>query len=239
LVGLSGHHGHGTVAPDQTKQTKHNSARFGTPVTPPHSISVIRRAGGGTADEADRLQELNWQLAGKGFGEKDTAQDVKNKMKDMDLEEAGLRTQQLSSNRSIERDARIKSLSMQEEFAPTAEGRRRAKKAREAKEDEATVEGKTAEYSKTMDQRVAKELAVKETELDRLKIQNDEAGTPRVDSLTAVGGGATGFVGGGAVDIQKSIRDKTEELKQILTKVESVLKEQDATGKALMTKLEG
>ena len=32
LVGLSGHDGHGTVAPDQTKQTKHNSERFRLPV---------------------------------------------------------------------------------------------------------------------------------------------------------------------------------------------------------------
>ena len=66
LVGLSGHHGHGTVAPDQTKQTKHNSARFGTPVTPPHSISVIRRAGGGTATDsaapiADGYPRWSWE----------------------------------------------------------------------------------------------------------------------------------------------------------------------------------
>lgn len=192
---------------------------------------ALRESGGNTDELDKRIAEL-------GFDKNTNAQDIQSTIKKSDLDEDALRTQQIGENRQIERNARIQSLSMQEKFAPTTEARERLKKEREGLEDQATVEAKTAQYSQTMDPELAKELATQETQLDRLKTRDEEAGTPRVDSLTAVGGGATGFMGASPADIQKEIKAKTVELADTLKKVNEALREQTALGKGIQTKLD-
>lgn len=192
---------------------------------------ALRESGGNTDDLDKRIAEL-------GFDKNTNSQDIQSTIKDSDLTEADLRNQQIGANRDIARNAKIQSLSMQEKYAPTQEARENLKKEREGLEDEATIEAKTEEYSKTMDPELAKELATQETQLDRLKTKDEETGTARVDSLTAVGGGATGFIGASPVDIQKEIKTKTVELADTLKKVNEALREQTTVGKAIQTKME-
>jgi hypothetical protein len=186
----------------------------------------------GTDEDADRVQELNKQLSAKGVGEKDTAQDVKNKVTDLTGQELDLRTQQIEGNRNISRDAEIKSLSMQEKYAPNREASEAAKTRREELEDEAKVESKTAQYSQTMDDNVARDLAEKETELERVGIRAEEAGQARVDSLTAVGGGATGFIGANQ-DPAKKTADLAAQIKGILDSVTTKLDNQTSEAQRL------
>jgi hypothetical protein len=186
----------------------------------------------GTDEDADRVQELNKQLSAKGVGEKDTAQDVKNKVTDLTGQELDLRTQQIEGNRNISRDAEIKSLSMQEKYAPNREASEAAKTRREELEDEAKVESKTAQYSQTMDDNVARDLAEKETELERVGIRAEETGQARVDSLTAVGGGATGFIGANQ-DPAKKTADLAAQIKGILDTVTTKLDNQTSEAQRL------
>lgn len=185
----------------------------------------------------DAEQDLNKKIAALGFDKNTSSQDINSAIKKSQLNEVDLRAQQVEANRNINRDAEIQSLSAQEKYAPSQEARKKAKENREKLEDDAAIEQKTAQYSKTMDQDKAKELATKETELQRLVTRGDEAGTPRVDSLTAVGGGATGFIGANPVDIQKEINKKTEEIAKILPKIEKALNEQTKEGRNILTKL--
>jgi hypothetical protein len=188
--------------------------------------------GGGTEDDAKRMGELNEQLSAKGIGEKETAQDVKNKVTDLTNEELDLRTQQVGANRDIVRNAEIKSLSMQEKYAPNREAGEAAKARREELEDEAKVESKTAQYSETMESGKARELAEKETELERVGIRAEETGQARVDSLTAVGGGATGFIGADQ-DPAKKTADLTAQIKSILDSVTTKLDNQTSEAQRL------
>jgi hypothetical protein len=185
----------------------------------------------------DAEQELNKKIAALGFDKNTSSQDINSAIKKSQLNEVDLRAQQVEANRNINRDAEIQSLSAQEKYAPSQEARKKAKENREKLEDDTAIEQKTAQYSKTMDQDKAKELATKETELQRLVTRADEAGTPRVDSLTAVGGGATGFIGANPVDIQKEINKKAEEIAKILPKIEQALNEQTKEGRNILTKL--
>lgn len=185
----------------------------------------------------DAEQELNRRIAALGFDKNTNSQDINAAIKQSQLNEADLRTQQVEANRNIKRDAEIQSLSAQEKYAPNQEARKTAKEKREKLEDEAAIEEKTAQYSKTMDQGKARDVATKETELQRLMTRADEAGTPRVDSLTAVGGGATGFIGSNPVDIQKDIRKKTDELAGLLKTVGGSLEKQIDQGREILQQI--
>jgi hypothetical protein len=196
------------------------------------SLTQKMKDGLGTDEDADRVQELNKQLSAKGVGEKDTAQDVKNMVTDLTGQELDLRTQQIEGNRNISRDAEIKSLSMQEKYAPNREASEAAKTRREELEDEAKVESKTAQYSQTMDDNVARDLAEKETELERVGIRAEETGQARVDSLTAVGGGATGFIGANQ-DPAKKTADLAAQIKGILDTVTTKLDNQTSEAQRL------
>ena len=189
-------------------------------------------SGEGTNDDADRVQGLNEQLSAKGVGEKETAQDVKNKVADLTSDELDLRTQQIEGNRNIIRDAEIKSLSMQEKYAPNREASEAVKTRREEKEDEAKVDSKTAQYSETMDDNVARDLAKKETELERVRVRAEETGQARVDSLTAVGGGATGFIGANQ-DPAKKTADLAAQIKGLLDTVTTKLDNQMSEARTL------
>jgi hypothetical protein len=58
-----------------------------------------------------------------------------------------------------------------------------------------------------------------------------------VDSLTAVGGGATGFIGGGAQDFQKDIAKKADEIARMLPRIEKSLEGQNRRGDAILGKM--
>lgn len=191
----------------------------------------------GVKVDADGMAELDKKIAGLGFDKNTNSQDIKSAIKTADANEAGLRTEQVAANRGVSRDARMQSLAMQEKYAPNQEARMEAKGKREKEEDDATIEQKTSQYSKSMDQGVAKELATKETELERLNKKGDEAGQGRIDSLTAVGGGATGFIGSNPIDVQKQINTKTQEIAQVLAKLDDSLKKQTQQGAEVLQKL--
>jgi hypothetical protein len=145
-------------------------------------------------------------------------------------EELGKVTNQIAqnnANRALSRDQavrnqRIAMLETQEQFG-SAEQRAAAKAERKRLQDEGTMRSKKQDYmdNQGMDEKEAGALAKAETERDRLVSDMNEAGTARVDSLTAVGGGATGFMGGMKdEDQQKRIAELNEEIKGILQTIE-------------------
>jgi hypothetical protein len=77
--------------------------------------------------------------------------------------------------------------------------------------------------NKGVDPEKASELADQETKRARLETTMNERGTPRVDNLTAMGGGTTGFVGP-AVDekgLLKEIDKKAEAQNELLREIKS------------------
>lgn len=175
---------------------------------------------------ADREKELDKILAGLGVDRDSNSQDLANALRDLGLKLAESQSQEIAANRGIKRDADIQRFSMMERYAGSQGDRMFAQSERKRLEDEADREARAAQYSKTMDPGDAEQLAAKEVELSRIQKDIDEAGVGRVDSLTAVGGGATGFLGGMRGDTQERIADLNEEIKNILTRIDQKSSEQ-------------
>jgi hypothetical protein len=178
-----------------------------------------------SAAETKRLDELDQKIAGLGFGKETTGQDLDTEIGNSQARETELRTDQIAGSKDIAAAVGASVLSVQEKYARSPEERQKFKAKREEAEDEAAITAKTAEYSKVMDEGSARELATAETELDRLNLQAQEAGTARVDSLTAVGGGATGFIGA-AEDPQKKIAKKAEEVTKLVEDLKGAIEQQ-------------
>lgn len=202
--------------------------------------ALLEKIKSGTAGEGElkRKAELDEKIAGAGFDKNTNLEDLANAIKSLKLEEVNLRTGQISENDNVVRDARIKSLSMQEKYAPSQKARLDAKSLREEEEDKGAIKQKTAEYSKNMDEGKARELAMKETELDRIQKGIDEAGDARVDSFTAIGGGATGFLGGMKGDTQERIAKLNEEIKAILSRIDQKTSEQIQTNREALREID-
>ena len=71
----------------------------------------------------------------------------------------------------------------------------------------------------------AEKMAEFDTQRQRLQADSDEAGTARVDSLTAIGGGATNSVGP-VKDIQKEILNINKKQEELLTTIVAATKAQ-------------
>jgi hypothetical protein len=188
----------------------------------------------GKLSEKDQseLNELNTKIAEAGFDENTKSKDIENAITTSQGNQMQIKTEQIAANKKIIQDAEIKSLSMQEKYAPNREASEAAKTRREELEDEAKVESKTAQYSETMEAGKARDLAEKETELERVGIRAEETGQARVDSLTAVGGGATGFIGANQ-DPAKKTADLAAQIKSILDSVTTKLDNQTSEAQRL------
>ena len=123
------------------------------------------------------------------------------------------------NRKSVQDDVKMALARTKEDYGVTREEREQGRQKRRDLEDVDTKKKLKEEYeSKGFEGGAggeAEKMAELETKRQRLLADDAEAGTPRVDSLTAVGGGATGSVG--------PMKDTQEELKRINEQMLSVL----------------
>jgi len=181
---------------------------------------VAERDAAISAGNSDLAMAKKKELEALGVDGDATAQDVSLSIRKNKQEEIGAKITEAGGRRQAGREAKITSLTMQEEYATTDGQRATAKRERERLEDEAAVESKAKDFRgagfKAKD---ADKLAKNETEMERLASDIEKEKSTRVDSLTSVGGGS-GFVGlTPSQDKMERLRKLTEEQNKTLERI--------------------
>lgn len=114
-----------------------------------------------------------------------------------------------------------------EDYGVTRDERESGRNERRSAEDEKMKKSLKEDYEKNQGLGAveAEQMAELETKKQRFLADDAEAGTPRIDSLTAIGGGATGSVGP-VKDIQKEILDINKQQQELLAKIAAATYEQ-------------
>jgi len=190
------------------------------------ALEEAKAAGLGSPESDKTINELTRKLKGLGIEEGETSQDVNTKRNKNKTEDAADIARKTDDAEQIGRDMKIKMAETQMNYGQNPrEAETRMKKL----QDEKSVSDLSRQYEdKGIDPTKAKELATLETERARIQTTMDEVGTPKVDNLTAMGGGATGFVGV-AVDeksLLKELDKKADEQNKILEEINQQNKQQ-------------
>lgn len=196
---------------DRTRQRKDLESAEGV---------VAERDAAISAGDSDLAMAKKKELEALGVDGNATAQDVSLSIRKNKQEEIGAKITEAGGRRQAGREAKITSLTMQEEYATTDGQRATAKRERERLEDEAAVESKAKDFRgagfKAKD---ADKLAKNETEMERLASDIEKEKSTRVDSLTSVGGGS-GFVGlTPSQDKMERLRKLTEDQNKTLERI--------------------
>jgi hypothetical protein len=172
------------------------------------------------AGNTDLAMAKKKELESLGVDANATAQDVSLAIRKNKQEEIGAQIAEAGGRRQSGREAKIASLTMQEEYAVTDKQRAQAKKDREKLEDEASTESKAKSFRDAgFKSKDADKLAKNETEMERLASDIEREKSTRVDSLTAVGGGS-GFVGlTPSQDKLDRLRELTQKQNELLDKI--------------------
>ena len=183
------------------------------------ALEEAKAAGLGSPESDKTINELTRKLKGLGIEEGETSQDVNTRRNKNKTEDAADIARKTDDAEQIGRDMKIKMAETQMNYGQNPrEAETRMKKL----QDEKSVSDLSRQYEdKGIDPTKAKELATLETERARIQTTMDEVGTPKVDNLTAMGGGATGFVGV-AVDeksLLKELDKKADEQNKILEEI--------------------
>jgi hypothetical protein len=190
------------------------------------ALEEAKAAGQGTPEGDKAINELTRKLKGLGIEESETSQDVNTKRNKNKTEDAADIARKTDDAEQIGRDMKIKMAETQMNYGQNP---REAEARMKSLQDEKSVSDLSRQYEdKGIDPTKAKELATLETERARIQTTMDEVGTPKVDNLTAMGGGATGFVGV-AVDeksLLKELDKKADEQNKILEEINQQNKQQ-------------
>lgn len=189
------------------------------------------------ATDPDVIQALKAQLKGVGQDEGVTAEDINSKRKSLNLEEASDRTKVRQFLRESAIAGQLAIARSQEEYGPTQDAQFKGKSKREELEDKLSREQKTAEYQKGgMGQKDAENMAAYDQRRERIAAKLEEAGNQRVDSLTAVGGGATAMVGPVAdtASLLKDLNKINQEQGDLLAKILKKSEDQEALVRPLI-----
>ncbi len=172
------------------------------------------------AGNTDLAMAKKKELESLGVDANATAQDVSLAIRKNKQEEIGAQIAEAGGRRQSGREAKIASLTMQEEYATTDKQRETARKEKERLQDEAVSESKAKEFRDAgFDSPDADKLAKNATEMERLASDIEKQRTTRVDSLTAVGGGS-GFVGlTPSQDKLDRLRELTQKQNELLDKI--------------------
>jgi hypothetical protein len=187
--------------------------------------AAVKAMEGATSDKervrlSDVVMAKKKELEALGVDANATAQDVSLAIRKNKQEEIGAQISEAGGRRQSGREAKIASLTMQEEYAVTDKQRAKAKKDREKLEDEASTESKAKSFRDAgFKSKDADKLAKNETEMERLASDIEREKSTRVDSLTAVGGGS-GFVGlTPSQDKLDRLRELTQKQNELLDKI--------------------
>lgn len=186
--------------------------------------AAIKAMDGATSDEererlSDVVAKKKEEMASLGVDEGASVRSISTKISQNKQEQETMNVEDVINRKSVQDDVKMALARTKEDYGVTREEREQGRQERRDLEDVDTKKKLKEEYeSKGFEGGAggeAEKMAELETKRQRLLADDAEAGTPRVDSLTAVGGGATGSVG--------PMKDTQEELKRINEQMLSVL----------------
>jgi hypothetical protein len=167
------------------------------------------------------------ELAALGVDGNASAGDLSVKLAQNKDEQQNVKVQQVLQRKGYEDDVRIALARTKEDYGVTRGERESGRNERRSAEDEKMKKSLKEDYEKNqgLGAGEAEQMAELETKKQRLLADDAEAGTPRIDSLTAVGGGSTGSVGP-VKDIQQEIKKINEEMRNLLQAIVAETKDQ-------------
>jgi hypothetical protein len=172
------------------------------------------------AGDGKMAMDKKKELEALGVDGNASAEDLRTKLAQNRDEQQNVKAQQVLQRKGYEDDTKIAIARTKEDYGVTREERESGRNERRAAEDEKMKKSLKEDYENNqgMDSDEAENMADLETRKQRLLADDVEAGTPRVDSLTAIGGGATGSVGP-VKDVQQEIKQINEEMKNLLQEI--------------------
>jgi hypothetical protein len=188
------------------------------------ALNAMKNAG--SEDEknaaADLAQTKKAELEALGVSGDASAGDLSTKLAQNKNEQQNVKVEQVVQRKGYEDDVRIAMARTKEDYGVTRDERESGRNERRAAEDEKMKQSLKEDYEKNqgLNAGEAEQMAELETKKQRLLADDAEAGTPRIDSLTAVGGGSTGSVGP-VKDIQQEIKKINEEMRSLLETIVS------------------
>jgi len=188
----------------------------------------LEKAGGVMAERDAAAEAGNFDLANTkkkeleslGVDANASAGDLSTKLAQNKDEQQNVKVQQVLQRKGYEDDVRIALARTKEDYGVTRDERESGRNERRSAEDEKMKKSLKEDYEKNqgLSAGEAEQMAELETKKQRLLADDAEAGTPRIDSLTAVGGGSTGSVGP-VKDIQQEIKKINEDMRNLLTDI--------------------
>jgi hypothetical protein len=188
------------------------------------ALNAMKNAG--SEDEknaaADLAQKKKAELEALGVSGDASAGALSTRLAQNKNEQQNAKVEQVVQRKGYEDDVRIAMARTKEDYGVTRDERESGRNERRAAEDEKMKQSLKEDYEKNqgLNAGEAEQMAELETKKQRLLADDAEAGTPRIDSLTAVGGGSTGSVGP-VKDIQQEIKKINEEMRSLLETIVS------------------
>lgn len=190
--------------------------------------AAIKAMDGATSDEererlSDVVAKKKEEMASLGVDEGASVRSISTKISQNKQEQETMNVEDVINRKSVQDDVKMALARTKEDYGVTREEREQGRQERKDLEDVDTKKKLKEEYegkglSGGADGE-AEKMAELETKRQRLLADDAEAGTARIDSLTAVGGGATGSVGP-MKNTQEEIKDISKEMSEILKRME-------------------
>jgi len=188
---------------------------------------MAERDAAAEAGNFDLANTKKKELESLGVDANASAGDLSTKLAQNKDEQQNVKVQQVLQRKGYEDDVRIALARTKEDYGVTRDERESGRNERRSAEDEKMKKSLKEDYEKNqgLSAPEAEQMAELETKKQRLLADDAEAGTPRIDSLTAVGGGSTGSVGP-VKDIQQEIKKINEEMRNLLQAIVAETKDQ-------------
>lgn len=198
--------------------------------------AAIKAMDGATSDEerkrlSDVAAKKKEEMASLGVDEGASVQSISTKISQNKQDQQNMLGEDVVNRASVQQDLKLTIARTKEDYGVTREDREQGRKERKDLEDADTKKKLKEDYeakgfSGGKDGE-AEKLAEFDTKRKRLQADADEAGNSRVDSFTAIGGGATNSVGV-VKDIQKEILDINKKQEDLLADILKESREQKA-----------
>jgi hypothetical protein len=181
---------------------------------------MAERDAAAEAGNFDLANTKKKELESLGVDANASAGDLSTKLAQNKDEQQNVKVQQVLQRKGYEDDVRIALARTKEDYGVTRDERESGRNERRSAEDEKMKKSLKEDYEKNqgLNAPEAEQMAELETKKQRLLADDAEAGTPRIDSLTAVGGGSTGSVGP-VKDIQQEIKKINEDMRGLLERI--------------------
>jgi hypothetical protein len=172
------------------------------------------------AGDTETAEQKRKEMASLGVDDAASVQEISSQISGNRQAQQNMLVQDVANRKDAQQGIRLAMARAKEDFGVTRADREAGRQERKDLEDVETKKKLKQEYE---GQGFGAEESEKMAELDakrqRLLADDAEAGTPRVDSLTAVGGGATGSVGP-VKNIQEELKRINEQMLEVLTSMD-------------------